>query len=244
MDNFPAFADYLLVLIFGILLPFISGVKSAAAFKDMQLAFDSPTKKRFYLGNSFFLFIIALVIVIVWGLYQRPFSELGFTTAEAAGKRTPWWMIGLFVALYTMDIIHSITDQDEREETRDRLEEQTPFMPSKWKELPAYTIMCISAGVFEEIVFRGFLITFFRYLFAGFPAGAAWAVITPAIIFSLAHFYQGSKAVFKILVLSLLFGMIFWHSGSLVAVIILHFLLDLVSGMLSIQLSRNKDEVQ
>ena len=244
MDNFPGFADYLLVLIFGILLPFISGVKSAAAFKDMQLAFDSATKKRFYLGNSFFLFIIAFVIVIVWGLYKRPFTELGFTTAEAAGKSTPWWMIGLFVALYTMDIIHSITDKDEREETRDRLEEQTPFMPSKWKELPAYTIMCISAGVFEEIVFRGFLITFFRYLFAGFPAGAAWAVITPAIIFSLAHFYQGAKAVFKILVLSLLFGMIFWHSGSLIAVIILHFLLDLVSGMLSILLSKNKDEIQ
>lgn len=240
MENFPAFIDFILVLIFGIILPFVSGVRSASVFKEMKVEFDAATKRRFYLGNSFLLFIVAAVIMIVWGLYQRPFTELGFTTPAAIGKSVQWWMIGLFVLLYAMDMIHSVTDHNELEKTKDRLEEQTPFMPSKWKDLPAYIIMCISAGVFEEIVFRGYLITFCRYFFNGIPAAAAWAVITPALVFSVAHYYQGAKAVFKILVLSLLFGMIFWHSGSLIAVIILHFLVDLVSGLLTIYIAKNK----
>lgn len=240
MDNFPAFADYLLVLIFGILLPFISGVQSAAAFKEMTTSFDTATKRRFYLGNSLFLFIIAFVIMIVWRLYERPFSALGFTSPSAIGKTTPWWMIGLFVALYAMDSIHSFFDKTELAKTKNRLEEQTPFMPTQLKDLPAYFIMCISAGVFEEIVFRGYLISFFRYLFAGIPAAAAWSLITPAVIFSLAHYYQGPKTVFKILVLSLLFGMIFWHSGSLYAVIIIHFVVDLASGFISIYLAKKE----
>ena len=242
MENFPAFADWILVLVFGVLLPFISGIRSAAVFKEMKVEFDSATKRRFYLGNSFFLFIIAAVIMLVWGLYQRPYSQLGFATPASLGKSVQWWMVGLFVLIYVMDIIHSITSENELEKTISRMEEQTPFMPTRLKDLPAYIVMCISAGVFEEIVFRGYMISFFKTILAGIPSAAVWAVMTPAIIFSLAHYYQGPKAVFKILVLSLLFGMIFWHSGSLYAVIILHFLVDFVSGLLSIYLAKNKKE--
>ena len=180
--------------------------------------------------------------MLVWGLYLRPYSQLGFATPASLGKTVQWWMIGLFVVIYVMDMIHSIYGSTELEQTISRLEEQTPFMPTKIVELPAYIIMCISAGVFEEIVFRGYMITFFKTILTGIPSVAVWAVMTPAIIFSLAHYYQGPKAVFKILVLSLLFGMIFWHSGSLYAVIILHFLVDFVSGLLSIYLAKNKTQ--
>jgi uncharacterized protein len=240
LENFPAITDYILVLIFGVVLPFVSGVRSAEAFRKMPFAFDAATRRRFYLGNSLFLGMIAAVIVFVWWLYNRPFADLGFIIPAAAGKSIQWWMIALFGFLYAMDIIHSIANKDEREKTITQLEDQTPFMPSSWKDMPAYTVMCMSAGIFEEIVFRGYMVTFFRHLFDGAPGSAAWAVVTPALVFSLAHYYQGPTAVFKILVLSLLFGMIFWHSSSLYAVIVLHFLVDFIGGVLSIYLDKKE----
>ncbi|MCP2821078.1 hypothetical protein NK918_24295, partial [Salmonella enterica subsp. enterica serovar Typhimurium] len=88
---------------------------------------------------------------------KRPFSQLGFASPADIGKKIPWWMIALFIALYAMDILHSIFDKEEKEKTINSLEDQTPFMPSHFKDLPAYTVMCISAGVFEEIVFRGYM---------------------------------------------------------------------------------------
>src|SRR5688572_13904870 len=152
MENFPAFTDYILALIFGVIIPFVSGIRSATVFEQMQDSFDSATKRRFYLSNSFFLLFIGLIIIVVWLLYDRPFSDLGFT----APQYIPWWLSGLFIALYLMDILVSVRNKDELEMTKEQMQDKTPFMPSKWKEMPAYIIMCIAAGVCEEIVYRGF----------------------------------------------------------------------------------------
>lgn len=240
MDNFPAWGDYILALIFGIALPFVSGIRSAQAFKNMS--FDAATKKRFYLGNSFFLFLIAAVVIATWLLYGRPLSELGFVSSNHWGFQEPWWMIILFGCLYIMDVLHSMLNKEEFEETKSQMDTLTPFMPTTWSDLPAYTVMCVSAGVFEEIVFRGFMINFFHSVFQGIPNATAWAFLVPAIVFSAAHYYQGIKVVFKILVFSLLFAMIFWQTRSLIAVIIIHFLVDFIGGLLSIYLSGEEEE--
>jgi uncharacterized protein len=242
MDNFPALGDYILALLFGIVLPFVSGIKSAEAFKKMSGTFDSATKKRFYLGNSFFLFLIAAVVVVVWLLYGRPLSALGFVSSDYWGYPEPWWMIILFACLYLMEVLYSMYNQSELEETKSNLDTLTPFMPTKLADLPTYTVMCISAGVFEEIVFRGFMINFFFALLDGIPNATALALLLPAIIFSAAHYYQGPKAVFKILVFSLLFGMIFWQTRSLLTVIILHFLVDFIGGLLSVGMAGEESE--
>jgi len=244
MENFPGFTDFILALLFGVIIPFASGIRSAAAFEQMQDSFDTATKRRFYLGNSFFLFIIGLIIVAVWWLFNRPFTELGFRPPEEKEYFVPWWLTGVFIVLYLMDIIVSVRNKDELEKTKEQMQDKTPFMPSAWKDMPAYIIMCIAAGVSEEIVYRGFMVNFFKYWMKDFSAVGTWAVIAPAALFSFAHYYQGMKAVFKILVLSLLFGMIFWHSGSLYVVMALHFFVDFISGVLSMQFAKKKVDHQ
>jgi uncharacterized protein len=238
MENFPAFTDYVLAILFGVVIPFASGIRSAKVFDQMQASFDAATKRRFYLGNSFFLFLIGFIIVAVWWLFDRPFTELGFTPPQLKQFYVPWWLTGLFILLYLMDVIASVRNKDEMQKTKEQMQDKTPFMPSKWKEMPAYIVMCIAAGVSEEIVYRGFMVNFFKYWMKDFSSVGTWAVIAPAVLFSFAHYYQGMKAVFKILVLSLLFGMIFWHSGSLYVVMALHFLVDLISGILSMKFSK------
>lgn len=238
MENFPSLADYILAILFGVILPFVSGLRSREVFKEIGIYFDSRIKKRFYLGNSFFLALMAITVLSAWYFFGRPFSVLGFATAEENGKSYPWWLIILLILLYVMDILHSLLSPDELQQTKEQLETQTPFMPTLWKEMPAYFLMCVSAGICEEIVFRGFLVNFFKSVFTGFPSPAAWALITPSLIFAVAHYYQGIKAVFKILVLSMLFGLIFWITGSLYIVMLLHFLIDLFSGILSVRLAK------
>lgn len=239
MENFPDWSDILLVLVFGIGVPFISGVKSSLQLKELSPAFSSSNKKRFYIGNSLFLAIMGVIVLISWLLHARPLFALGFRWPSADYSTICIVLTALFVGLYIMDVVHSfITDAADDPEKPE--ENQTPFLPGEWNEIPAYFVMCLSAGIFEEIVYRGFLITFFQHLFNGIPAGTTWALLTPGLVFSFAHFYQGPKAVFKILVLSLLFGMIYWYSQSLLIVIILHTLVDLSGGILSIIMAKKK----
>src|SRR6185503_20352429 len=126
--------------------------------------------------------------------------------------------------------------------TVDNWKKRTPFLPTKNNELPEYFLLCFSAGVFEEIVYRGYLVTYCWYLFDGTEYQRMLSIILPAFVFSVAHFYQGAKAVFKIFVLSIIFGYLFIYSGSLLIVMILHFLVDVIGGLISMKYI--KEEVE
>lgn len=238
MEQFPAIADHILALLYGLVIPFVSGIRSAKLFREQAVFFDSATKRRFYLGNSFFLFATAFSVLLIWKLYERPFSVLGFQWPEEQQLSLSLYLCLLFGACYLMDLFQGIGEAARKAAHQEEADLQTPFMPTLLAEMPAYTIMCISAGVFEEIVYRGFLVRYAEALTNNLPGAALWAVLAPALLFSIAHYYQGAKAVFKILVLSLLFGMIFWYSGSLLLVILLHFAVDFISGWISLWASQ------
>ena len=64
------------------------------------------------------------------------------------------------------------------------------------------------------------------------------AVTAPAFLFSLAHYYQGWQAVLKIFMLSLILGIIFLSSGSIWIVMIIHFIIDLLGGLVAMRLMK------
>lgn len=148
----------------------------------------------------------------------------------------PWALTAILVGAYLADILYSIFSPEELRKTQEQWESSVPFLPEEYRELPAYTFMCVAAGVCEEIMFRGFMVTYFiDPLHTGFPWMAA---VFPAILFSLAHFYQGYKAMAKIFLLSMLFALIFIFSKSLLIVVVIHFLIDLVGGIAAIRMKK------
>ena len=119
-------------------------------------------------------------------------------------------------------------------EAKENFEKRTPFMPTKVDEIPAFSFMAFSAGFTEEVIFRAFCM---HYLYASLPLSDHTfyiIILIPAIIFAIVHLYQGPEAVFKILAFGILFGFIYFYSQSLWLVIVLHFLVDLMSGLISI----------
>jgi membrane protease YdiL (CAAX protease family) len=233
MNNFPSWADHILAILFGLIIPFVSGYRSTKGLNNA--VFDSDTKKKLYRVNSFSMAMLALIIIAVWFLYSRPWSGLGFTYAIGYGT-TVTLLVVIFIVLYAADTMYAISTAANRQQTIDQWQTATPFLPTLKNELPLYFVMCVTAGVGEEIVFRGFLVTYCLYLFSGNENAEWWAVLLPSLVFSISHYYQGSRAVFKIFILSVLFGFIFLKSGSLWIVMILHFLVDALGGILSIWL--------
>ncbi len=66
------------------------------------------------------------------------------------------------------------------------------------------------------------------------------ACVAPAFLFSLAHYYQGWHSMLKIFLLSLLLGIIFILSESLVIVMVIHFLIDLTGGIIAMKYLRER----
>jgi membrane protease YdiL (CAAX protease family) len=229
----PSIIDHILVLVFGLVLPFFSGIRGSEQLGNIH--FDERTRRKFFISNSLLLWFLTAIVLLVWFLYDRPFSLMGFRKIEEGWM--PWILTLVMVAAYTADMIYSIVSPDELQKTQEQWESSVPFLPEHYREIPAYTFMCITAGVCEEILFRGFMVTYFiDPMHTGFPWMAA---VFPAILFSLAHFYQGYKAMIKIFLLSLLFALVFIFSKSLLIVIIIHFLIDFAGGIAAIRIKKN-----
>lgn len=95
---------------------------------------------------------------------------------------------------------------------------------SGWERL-WYAASAITAGICEEVLFRGFLLCFLPVLV---PALPGWATIgLAAVIFGVAHMYQGWKGVLQTGLLGLALALLYRYTGTLYGVMILHAAMDL-----------------
>jgi len=231
MLNFPHWTDHLLAFLYCIVIP---GYAAWQKTKSQSVQFfTSEQKKRIYVSGSFSLMMLALPVFLFWIVFKRPFFDLGFTAP--INWQNWWWLVAIFIIIYSSDVVITSSSRKNFAKTIDEWKKRTPFLPTKNKELPEYFLLCISAGVFEEIIYRGFLITYCQYLFIASAWQTELSILLPAFVFSVAHFYQGAKAVLKIFILAIFFGYIYVYSGSLAIVMLLHFLVDAVGGLLTIK---------
>ena len=236
MDSFPNWADHILAFIFCVLLP-LQAIRQTTKPNEIAV-YDSQQKRTFYFSTCISLFIMAAIILAVWQLSKRPLAEIGLTVA--IDIQSAKWTVIVFVILYSIDFVYSLTPKNIAAAIPE-WKKRTPFMPTNKKELPAYIVLCLCAGVFEEIIYRGYLITYFRYIFDVFKYQETLSVILSALVCSISHFYHSKKDIIKAFILSILFGFIAVQSGSLLIVMFLHFLNNLIGGLLTIKYLNGKD---
>lgn len=104
------------------------------------------------------------------------------------------------------------------------------LIPKSIVEKKYYLFVSITAGICEEIVWRGCLIFLLSNIF---PSLSIMVVcIISCILFGLAHCYQGIYGIVKTSVIAILFVMIYFTTNSLLPGIVLHFLFDYSSAFL------------
>lgn len=100
------------------------------------------------------------------------------------------------------------------------------ILPQTRVELIPFFALAVTAGLCEEFLYRGFAMAALTR--AGFPG---WVVILlSAVIFGLAHLYQGRAGLVSTLLLGLFFGISRTAFGSLLPVAAWHMGVDVVSG--------------
>jgi uncharacterized protein len=100
--------------------------------------------------------------------------------------------------------------------------------PSGFAEATLWILLSVSAGIGEEIVFRGYL----QKQFQAATGSIAAAVILQGAIFGLAHTYQGWKQVIVIAALGILYGALAAWRRNLRANILAHAWSDIFEGWL------------
>ncbi|PPK85910.1 hypothetical protein CLV84_2822 [Neolewinella xylanilytica] len=191
-----------------------------------------------YYANGALLLSLAALVLIVWYVAGRPFAELGLGWGALPYDPVAVGVIFGFLALYAIDLYGEIGNPERQADTRKKFRE-LGFLPVNGGQYLHFLFLCVAAGVGEEIVYRGFMITYLR---ESLGSTEPWAVVAtlfiPAVSFGVAHYYQGARAVVKIVAMALLFGFFFYQTGTLWPLILLHTAIDAVGGLLNWALER------
>jgi len=101
-------------------------------------------------------------------------------------------------------------------------------MPHTPTELRRFYGLSVTAGVCEELLYRGFLIAYLVHWFGLIPAAGI-----SAVIFGLGHLYQGWRGVLTTGAVGAFLAAVYLLTGSLLASMVLHALMDVHSGNLA-----------
>ncbi len=130
-------------------------------------------------------------------------------------------LTGVRVALGTLDLRHM---DKQLADTKRML---GPLIPHTPLEAVAFVVLSVSAGLFEEIIFRGYL----QRQFGAIARNALLGIIVSAVIFGLGHGYQGGRMMIAIGIYGAFFGILAHFRKSLRPGMIAHALQDAYSGL-------------
>jgi membrane protease YdiL (CAAX protease family) len=101
------------------------------------------------------------------------------------------------------------------------------LLPRDPLEVALWIALSLTAGFCEEAIFRGYL----QKQFEALTGSAALAILGQALVFGIAHGYQGVRNMIAITIYGALFGVLAWWRKSLKPGMILHAWTDIVGGI-------------
>ncbi len=191
-----------------------------------RLASGGPgVRCRFYRALVVSEWAPVLCLLGFWAAGGRPWSRL-----LLAGSTPLRIGLGLGAALLLTGVLRLqrrwVLAQPARlERLRPRLLYAEPLLPHTQAEWKLFRVVSVTAGVCEEVLFRGFLLWYLAVW-----TGPATAVILSSLLFGAGHVYLGFDQAPKTALAGLVFAIIAVGSGSLWPAILLHAAIDWNSG--------------
>jgi uncharacterized protein len=168
-----------------------------------------------------------------WGIHMRrvPLRQL------LGKKRSGWkmclrdfgiallfWIMALIIlaaAATVLRLMHLMTAQ----------KTIAALAPQGWTETAIWLVLCITAGVMEEFLFRGYLLQQFSSLGRQGQGNLWLGVIASSLLFGVAHGYEGIGAMIAIALFGALFSILAIKRKSLRAGMMAHTWHDSISGI-------------
>jgi CAAX protease family protein len=222
IDMFPVTrADAILLGALAILAPaysYYAGRRIAAG--------RMPARTLAYARTMLSWWLITFGMGLIWERMERPAAALGLTIP---GDARSWAGAILCVLAITFvnaqwRVVKRMTPE-KLARVRESFGRTAAVLPHTPAEYRLFLAVSITAGVCEELLFRGYFFAMTSHWLT--LAGSA---IVSAVVFGLGHAYQGWTGIVKTTVVGLVLGAIYIATGSLVWPMILHALIDVQGG--------------
>jgi uncharacterized protein len=223
----PSWIDHILMFVITIAFPVYGFIKWKEYKRDVA-AKKPNAKMKAYIETILLQWSLCGAVLLVWLWKARSFAVLGldviwnqrfilanlFVIAACAFLVWQW--------LQVRKLRGNIPDS-----LRNQLKSIAEILPDTSADRKLFMVLAVTAGICEEILYRGFLMWYVES-YAGFIP----AIVISILVFGLAHAYQGRAGILKTGAMGALLVGIYVVSGSLLGPIILHCVTDVTSGLI------------
>ena len=198
--------------------------------KKLKASTDPKLKLHFYQKTIVALWLLTAVACAAVGF--RPLFTISPGAEGISWLSTGSWVrilvvlvIGALLVVILLPAVQAIWSEKIRARFTKAIQFLDFIMPMTPKERRWFVPLCVTAGVCEEILCRGFLLHYFHTF--PFHLELIFTLVLSSAIFGMGHLYQGVAGVIQTAVMGFIFGLIFFLTGTLLVPIVLHALIDL-----------------
>ncbi len=185
----------------------------------------ADARVKFYKAYLMWLWPLTIGLVAWWLLSGNGLESLGLIPV-ADGRQWVAIGVGVFVLLAQVIYLETVSrNADALTKIKKQMGALSNLAPQTRAENRLFGMVSITAGVCEEILYRGLLLATLVSLVGTWPA-----VAISSLIFGLGHAYQGISGIAKTGLVGLVLALFTVFSGSLFIAIVLHAVIDLTSG--------------
>lgn len=220
-------ADHLLAFVIVVALP-LRAWTGMRALRSAPAEQVPALRRRLWVRAIAMQWSLTAIVLVVWLRHYRSPITLGLGLEPTAGLAGVLVGLTTIVSLVLRQRGALLLDEKLRAKVRERLGPVERLMPHHAREYPLFAVLACTAGLCEEFLFRGYLLWYLGHVV---PQPVAW--VLQAMIFGVAHFYQGVRGIVMTGVAGLFFTGVRLFTGSLWPAMVIHALMDLHAGDLA-----------
>jgi uncharacterized protein len=226
--------DHALVLAFAAVGP-AWGYRSYQKHKERVRAGIPGARLAAYTQGMIEQWLLVAAVVALWINRDRDWTWIGLVAPDSPGGALALAVAVLVGALLLLQTVSVARQPETHQRVRDTLRPFIEMVPVQRSDLTGFVAVSITAGVCEEILFRGML----GWYLTG-PLGAWGAQAAVLVLFGAGHIYLGVQGAVRALLAGAVFAGLYLWSGSLVPSILLHALVDISSGWMAYEVLRER----
>jgi membrane protease YdiL (CAAX protease family) len=216
--------DYVLVAILVLVLPAYGTWEHRRLIQNLDSG-RPQARMAAYHTTIVVEWALSLLVLVWWLGRRRALSDLGLGFEGGLG-----WTIGgaltlVACGLFVAQTVAVVRSEQKLEDVRKQIEPLRALLPHNKRELGTFAALSITAGICEELLYRGFLLAVLTSALGIVPA-----VVLSSIFFGIGHAYQGLLGILKTGGVGLVMAGLFLLTGSLWAPMLLHAVVDANSG--------------
>ena len=223
------FIDHIVVALLVLVLPVIDFFFIRERAAKIQ-AGQTELRMKLYRNILWEEWVGTIAIVALWFGLGRGAAELGLSPRFGALAWAGYALCAVVCGLLILQARSVIGKPDTYADFRKQVGWLSFLTPHTDREMKTFNAVSLTAGICEEVAYRGFLTA---YLMAWLGTPLWGALVLSSLAFGLAHMYQGPVGILRTGFVGAVMALLYGLTGSLWAPMVAHVVMDLTAGWMS-----------